>query len=183
MYFRPGLASALWMSLAVLLLSQGPLAASGRDGGRGVSVGGIQSPKGVGFCADFGHGPEAFSSLALTADLIDILDGTASTPGVKLTYHHNLVVKAWDGDKYTLYAGPGVTAGRVRDLRNHLGLMAGLSGDAGLRVQCLHSIAVSLEWQADFALQFKNRYKPDLSLYRAGFSRSYYPYLRIQYCF
>lgn len=183
MYFRPGLTSLLWMSLFVLIGTQVSPAASRRGEGREVSVGGIQSIRGAGFCADFFHGPDAFSSLALTADLVEILEGNASSPGLKATYHHNLILKRWGGDKYTLYAGPGLTAGHVRDLRNHLGWMAGLSGDAGLRVRCLHSITVSLEWQADFALQFKNRYKQDLSLYRAGIARSYHPYLRIQYCF
>ena len=183
MYVKPGLASILWMFLLALIGAQTSTAASRREAGRLVSVGGIQSVRGVGACADFFHGPEAFSSLTVTADLIDILDGTASSPGIKGTYHHNLILNTWKEGKYALYAGPGLTAGHVRDLHNHLGWMAGLSGDAGLRVNCLHSISVSLEWQVDFALQFKNRYKQDLSLYRAGYAHFYYPYLRIQYCF
>ena len=146
-------------------------------------MGTIHSPRGVGLSGEFVRDPESFSGLTLTADLIDILDGTASSPGIKATYHYNVIVKGWQDGKYQCYLGPGLTAGRVRDTQNHLGLMAGLSGDAGLRVHCLHSIIVSIEFQADFALQFKNRYHPDMSLYAAGFQRSYLPYLRIQYCF
>lgn len=185
MYRRPDLASALWMILALFLLSPGTLAASGRGSDRvkDFALGSIHSPKGVGLCADLDHESGAFDSFSLTADLIDILDGKSSTPGVKATYHHNLVLKDWAEGKYELYAGPGIALGRVRDMHNHFGMMAGLSGDAGLRVHCFHSIMVSLEWQVDFALQFKNRFNPDMSLYSAGFRHSYYPHLRLQYCF
>ncbi len=185
MYRRPDLTSALGMLLAVFLLSQGNLAASGRGGDRvkDFALGSIHSPKGVGVCADLDHESGAFASFSLTADLIDILDGRSSTPGIKATYHHNAVLKDWADGKYELYMGPGLTAGRVRDMHNHFGLMAGLSGDAGLRVHCNHSILVSIEWQVDFALQFKNRFNPNMSLYSAGFQHSYYPHLRIQYRF
>jgi len=182
MYRKPDHIALLGVLLFVSLGMQETCAA-GRDPQRGFALGSIHSPKGVGLCASFRQDPGTFGTLDLTADLIDILDGTSSTPGIKFAYHYNLVLKSWGGDKYVFYAGPGLTAGRVRDTHNHLGLMAGLSGAAGLSVRCLHSMLVSVEWQADFALQFKNRYHPDMSLYTAGFRLPYLPYVRIQYCF
>ena len=147
------------------------------------SLGTIHSVKGVGFCADVFRDADSFCSFTLTADLPDIINGQSSTPGLKATCHYNLILREWKEGKYRLYAGPGLTAGHVRNLDIHLGAMGGVSADAGLRVSCLHSLSVSVELQADFALLFKNRYNPDMGLYRAGFLHSYYPHVRIQYDF
>lgn len=181
MYRKPELSFRL-MALAVLLLLPQGLFGAAPEKGCSFALGAIQSPKGVGICADFYRDASSFRSLALTADLIDILDGSASTPGVKLTYYLNMVLKDWSEGKYACYAGPGLMAGYVRDLNNHLGFAGGVSGDIGFRAHCLKGITLSLEFQVDFALQFKNRYT-DMSLYRAGYSHSYFPLLRIQYSF
>jgi hypothetical protein len=181
MYRKPDLSFRLWAVTVLLLLPQGLFGVS-PEKGRSVALGVVQSPKGVGFCADFYRDATSFRSLALTADLIDILDGSASTPGVKMTYYLNMVLKDWSEGKYAFYAGPGLMAGYVRDLSNHLGFAGGVSGDIGFRALCLKGITVSVEFQVDFALQFKSRYT-DMSLYRAGYSHSYLPYLRIQYSF
>lgn len=148
-----------------------------------LSVGTIHSIKGVGLCADIQHGEEAFSSMALTADLIDIVDGRSSTPGQKFTYHYNVLLSSPDDGALLFYAGPGVTAGHVRNIDNNFGYMAGMSVDGGARLECMSSIVLSLELQVDFGLIFKNRNIPDMSLYKAGFRHSYYPHLRIQYRF
>ena len=172
------------MAIFLLLCAQGTLDAANRKDGGDWSLGGTFSLRGVGLGAErSSESGAAFESFSLTLDLIDILDGTASTPGLKATYHHNLIVQDFQAGKYVLYLGPGLTAGRVRDTRGHLGLMAGLSGDAGLRMQCLHSITLSVEFQLDFALQFKNRIRPDMSLYATGIRNAYLPYVKIQYRF
>lgn len=182
MYCKPGLSLPLRVLIVALLLPQGLFALS-PQGERSLALGGIQSLNGVGASADFVRDASSFHSLALTADLIDILDGKASTPGVKMTYYFNMVLKDWSEGKYACYAGPGLMAGYVRDLNHHLGFAGGVSGDAGFRVRCLKGIVVSVEFQVDLALQFKNRYVPDMSLYDAGFRHSYFPYVRIQYSF
>jgi len=71
----------------------------------------------------------------------------------------------------------------VRNTDNRFGLMGGISGNTGLRVSCLKSIVLAVEFQADFSLLFKNKYWPDMSLYRAGFTKSYLPHLRLEYSF
>ena len=183
MYPKPNLLPWIGAVLLLLLCAQGQALAFRRQGCSPFALGTTHSLKGVGFCADFDHEGATFSSLALTADLIDILDGKSSTPGLKLTYHYNLIYGSWADGKYTLYAGPGVMTGYVRDLHNHFGLAGGISGDAGLRVRCRKNLLVSVEFQADLALQFKNRYRPDMSVFTAGYRHSYYPHLRIEYHF
>ena len=183
MYPKPMPRPLLGVILLLLLLAQGQTLASRRQGKSSFALGTTHSLKGVGFCADFDHDPTCFSSVAVTADLIDILDGKSSTPGIKLTYHYNLVCKSWADGKYSLYAGPGLMTGYVRDLNNHFGLAGGISGDAGLRVRCQKRFFVAVELQADLALQFKNRYRPDMSVFTAGYRHSYYPHVRIEYRF
>ena len=183
MYRRPNLLSLIGAILLVLLFAQDQAFAFRRQGSRTVAVGTTHSLKGVGVCADFDHDASCFRSVALTADLIDILDGKSSTPGLKLTYHYNLVFQSWAEGKYALYAGPGLMTGYVRDLNNHFGLAGGISGDAGFRVRCRNRFLVALEFQADLALQFKNRYRPDMSVFSAGYRHSYYPHVRIEYHF
>ena len=182
MYPRPNLTPLFQALLVILLLAQGSAAASSRNG-REWALGGTQSPKGVGVCMDFVHERGAFHSLDLTADLIDILDGRASTPGVKLCFRHNIVFKDWEDGRYACYAGPGLMAGYVRDMNNHFGFAGGLSADLGFRFHCARGLTLAVEWQADFALQFKNRYRPNMSLYEAGYRHSYYPHVRILYRF
>ena len=149
-----------------------------------VSAGTVHSIQGVGFCAEFGR--RDFHSFALTADLLDILNGNASTPGLKFTYHYNmqfLSKQTRSGYSYCIYAGPGLAQGYVRSLDGHLGYMSGISGDVGGRVLLGRSVALSIEFQGDIALIFKNRYISNMSLYTSGLRHSYIPYLRIQYSF
>lgn len=157
--------------------------ASSRDGERVISFGITQSLKGIGFCADFTGKDGYFSSVTVTADLADIIYGNASLPGVKLTYHCNLILAEIPDNNIQFYAGPGLTAGHVRNLDEYFGFMAGVSGDAGVRIFCKKSISLALEVQADFSLIFKNKRHPDMGLYSAGFRNSYFPHLKIQYCF
>ena len=186
MYCKPYLLSVFRITAILCLLWGGERAvfAAGREDGRYFSFGSTNSLKGVGFCADLGHDPLTFSSLALTADLIDILDGKASAPGLKFTYHYNMIWKSCADGKLDFYAGPGLTGGHVRNIDNYFGFMGGVSFDGGVRYSCSgRPVTLCLELQADISLIFKNKYNPAMSLYRAGFRQSYYPHLKIQYVF
>lgn len=174
---------SLLLPLLCILMPCSTLNASSRDGNRVLAFGSTHSLKGIGLCADFDHQDAAFSSVAITADMIDILDGKASTPGLKFTYHCNLLIADIPEKKLQVYAGPGLTAGHVRNIDNYFGFMAGVSGDIGVRMFCLKSVSLGLEFQADFSLIFKNKNQPYMSLYSAGFRQSYFPHLRLQYCF
>lgn len=163
-------------------LPDGPVSAQLRN--HTVSLGIINSFKGVGLCMEVGS--HDFHSVCVSADLVDIINGKASTPGFKTTYHYNLSIKEGktrNGYPYTVYAGPGATFGYVRSLDNRLGFMTGVSGAAGARISVMHNISIALEFQGDAALIFKNRFNQNMSLYTAGFRYIYIPYVRISYCF
>lgn len=149
-----------------------------------VSLGATNSFRGIGLCADIGT--KDFHSIALVADLTDIVNGKASTPGIRISYHYDMCLRSGKtraGYNYLVYAGPGIAQGYVRSLDNRKGYMAGVSGAAGVKLFMGRNISISTEFQADAALIFKNRYTKYMSLYKAGFRHSYIPYVRIQYCF
>jgi len=149
-----------------------------------VSIGATNSFRGIGISADIGT--YDFHSISLTADLTNIVNGKVSTPGLRMTYHYDMALRSGKtpaGYNYIIYAGPGIAQGYVRSLDKRKGYMAGLSGAAGAKVFLGRSISMSVEFQADAALIFKNKYIHHMSLYKAGIIHSYLPYLRIQYCF
>lgn len=192
MYEKPGLRASLFARAVVCSLLALICGAVGAFAARpyvpaekveALSAGTAHSIKGVGVCVDYDTGNGVFNSFYLTADLVDILTGKASTPGLKFTYHYNMVLKEMCEGKYIIYAGPGVTSGYVRNTDDHSGFMGGVSLDAGVRTRCLKNIYLSLEYQADASLIFKNKYNPYMRLYRAGFLYAWAPYLRIQYNF
>lgn len=155
-----------------------------RLSGSHISLGTIHSFRGIGFCTQIGAGD--FHSVAVAADLTDIINGKASTPGVRISYHYDMTVHdgtTRQGYSFRIYAGPGIAQGYVRSLDNRKGYMAGLSGAAGATLDMGRNISLSAEFQADAALIFKNRYTQYMSLYEAGFKHSYIPYIRIQYRF
>ena len=149
-----------------------------------ISLGTIHSFRGIGFCTQIGSGD--FHSVAVVAYLTDIINGKASTPGVRITYHYDMTIHdgtTRQGYPYRIYAGPGIAQGYVRSLDSRKGYMAGLSGAAGVLAELGRNVSLSAEFQADAALIFKNRYTQYMSLYKAGFKHSYIPYIRIQYRF
>ena len=157
--------------------------AAGREQGRGFSAGMASSVRGVGLCGEFSGEPGWFNSFFLTLDLMDILNGRASTPGLKLNYFYNKVLATFGEGKFSLYAGPGVTGGYVRNTDGHPNFMGGLSVDAGFSMKCLNSINLSIDFQADLAFSLKDGNSNGLSIYKAGFLHSYYPFVKIAYRF
>ena len=159
--------------------------ASGK--GRGFSIGGTAAFQGIGFSAEIpDRSGAAFHSMTLTDDMIFVLVGEASFPGIKGTWHYNIPFKSGVsryGHRYDFYAGPGITAGYVRNRDNRRGLMSGVTVDAGFRILLDKSTVISLEFQADMALIFKNKDNPNLSLYESGYAFSYLPHLKIMHKF
>ena len=157
--------------------------AAGQRQGRGFSAGSASSVRGVGLCAELSGEPGWFNSFFLTLDLKDILNGRSSTPGLKFNYYYNKVLATFGEGKYSLYAGPGVTGGYVRNTDGHPGFIGGLSVDAGVSMKCLNSITLSLDFQADMAISFKNGNNGGATLYKTGLLNCYCPYVKIAYRF
>ena len=178
---------ALIPTLAFMLLSASGISLKAQDANR-MSLGTFHSPKGFGFCLETPGDSLSFDAYALIADMHGVMTGEHPRPGVKFTYTRNFILKHLDKEYYAidLYAGPGVTAGYLRDIHKPYCLITGLSCLAGARYSFLTNFSVSAEFCADIALEINRnvRYDTvDLSLYKAGILHAFFPQLRIQYCF
>lgn len=151
-----------------------------------IRLGTFQSPKGLGVCAEFQQDPSSFESVTFDADIFGIIIGNYSRPGYKFTYTHDMIVDSYDrGDcALELYAGPGITAGYVRDINKTYSLVAGISGVTGMRFLFERRLSVNLEIGADlaFTISKDERYGTnDLSLYKTGLLHFFYPQIRIHW--
>lgn len=152
-----------------------------------LSFGTFHSPKGLGLCIEAQQEEGSFDSLDIIADMFGILRGDYSTPGIKASYYRNIVLKHHHGDgcDADFYAGPGVTAGYVRDIHEPFSAVAGMSGVIGGRMYFSNKkLVICMEAGMDIALELNrnNRYRNiDLSLYKAGIYHVFYPQVRILY--
>lgn len=152
-----------------------------------MSLGTFHSPKGLGACLEFQSEPTSFDSFDIIADMFGILRGDYSKPGIKATYCRDIILKHFHHDEYKLdlYAGPGVTAGYVRDIHEPYSIVAGMTGAAGCRLFFdKRRLVVYLELGLDIAAEFNrnNRYGTiDLTLYKSGIYHVFYPQVRILY--
>lgn len=152
------------------------------------SVGTFHSAKGFGVSVDLSNYDSAhLNSFALFLDMQSILDGQSSSPGIRARYNYNHPLCSKDlknGDKFQLYAGPGVTFGYVRDLNSRVGFMCGVSGEiVGTFLFENHlSLSLALEASAAFHLREDNNIGVlDFKFFQAGLVNLYQPELRIQY--
>lgn len=153
-----------------------------------LELGTFHSYKAVGFCADLFTSDDQFDTFELTADMHEVFSGKRPVPGIRASYIHNIILKEFsvrEGETAAqLYAGPGVTAGYIRDSWKPFGVMAGITGALGVRANFLHNISLSAELGIDVALfaQKDARYgNIDLTLYEAGIKNIIYPQLKISY--
>lgn len=177
----------LTITLAIMLLSAAGFSVKAQDVS-GMSLGSFHSPKGFGVCIDTAVDSLSFNAFTLTADMHGVLTGEHSRPGVKFTCTRNFILRHFDKEYYMvdLYAGPGVTAGYLRDIHKPYGLMAGLSCLAGSRFSFPTNFSVSIELCADIALEINRNQiygNFDLSLYKSGLFHAFFPQLKIMYCF
>lgn len=154
---------------------------------KSLSLGSFHSPKGLGLCIESQMDDTSFDSLDIIADMFGILRGDYYTPGIKATYYRGIVLRRRQGDGFEadFYAGPGVTAGYVRDIHEPFSAVAGMSGVIGERLYFdSKRLVICLEAGMDLALELNsnNRYhKIDLSIYQAGIYHIFYPQIRILY--
>ena len=95
-----------------------------------LSLGTFHSPKGIGLCLETQKEDSSFDSIDIIVDMFGILRGEYSSPGIKATYYRNIILRQYesDGCLADFYAGPGVTAGYVRDIHEPFSAVAGMAG-------------------------------------------------------
>lgn len=149
-------------------------------------VGTIHSPKQFGafFCLP---GPDdSYDTMSIMADMYGVLSGKHSSPGVKFTYNHSIVLGEWSIRDWNvgIYAGPGLSLGYLRDVDRTMGGMAGLNLAGGIKTHMQRNIDFSLEFSSDIAFYISEnpRYHTiQLSMYNLGLTRFFYPQLKISY--
>lgn len=172
--------------LAVLLMPVLAFGASAQDYSS-LGIGTFHSPKGLGVCMELQADKSMFDSFDIIADMYGVLTGQYSTPGIKATYCRNIILKHIDREDCALdlYAGPGVTAGYVRDIHEPYSLVAGMAGSAGCRMDFYKkNIIIYMELGVDLAGEFNrdNRFKTlNLNIYKSGIYHIFYPQVRILY--
>lgn len=181
-----GRVPALSLLIAAIIMPALAMEASAQ-GAKSFSIGTFQSPKGIGVCWELQQDLEFFDSFDIIADMFGILNGDYSRPGYKATYCRDIILKHFHHDEYKLdlYAGPGITAGYVRDIHEPLSIVAGLAGSGGCRLFFDNKrLIVYLEIGLDLAAEVNrnNRYKTiDLDIYKSGIVHAFYPQVRILY--
>ena len=148
------------------------------------------SPKGFGlsFCTE--RHESSFNTYSAVADLTGVITGEHSAPGIYFNYSRNTVLRSGvKGDALcVLYAGPGVSAGYLRDAgKESYGAMVALSGTLGGRFLFGDRIALDLSINADLGVHLREKdHKGDgigLFLYKNGLFRTILPQLKIEYRF
>ena len=154
---------------------------------KSLSLGTFHSPNGLGLCFQSQQEEKSFDSLDVIADTFGILRGDYSSPGFKATYYRGIILSQRHGEgcDADFYAGPGVTAGYVRDIHEPFSAVAGMSGVIGGRLYFdSKRLVVCFEAGLDLALEMNrnNRYgNLNLTIYRAGIYHVFYPQVRILY--
>lgn len=160
------------------------------------SFGVYNSLKGIGAEVEIPNGGNEFTSLVAFAEIYGIPTGRCDKPGVKVRFSHNYVFKTFEEEStvFMLYAGPGVSAGYMRDfevgrridktltLTRNPGVMAALSGSFGCRFSFESRIALDLSFTADLGIHARRDeelHNIDVRMYRNGLMQSFYPELSI----
>ena len=154
---------------------------------KSLSLGTFHSPKGLGFSIVSQQEEKSFDSLDIIVDTFGLLRGEYSSPGFKATYFRGIILDHRHGEEFDadLYAGPGLTAGYVRDIHEPFSAVAGMSGVVGGRLYFdSKRLVICLEAGLDLALEMNrnNRYRNlNLTIYKAGIYHVFYPQVRILY--
>jgi len=177
----------IMLSAAVIALASAGAMSAQEAGGR-YSFGSLHSPKSFALSLERSRDNGSFDMLNLGTDMYGIFVGKHAMPGIRCSLTRNIILdsRSLAGVDTRLYAGPGIVAGYVRDRDTGFGTIAGLSWTIGIQGEFDKRVALALDFESDIALFIRNneRYGTlDLSLYKLGLSRCFYPRLRIMYRF
>lgn len=116
----------------------------------------------------------SFHSISMEMDLEDVLDGESRVPGIRISYVIDYIFAETQTAHFFLrwFAGPGVTAGYVRDMRKGPGIMAGICGNVGVEFSFSVPVCISLSFMPSLAAHISySDGIPEMNLYRCGLMR------------
>ena len=163
------------------------------------SVGLYNSFKGFGATVRFPEKDGVFHTVLAYIDIYGVPTSRCSNPGIRFNASRQYVFARKErGDVHmTFYAGPGVTAGYVRDhdkgrgfdlvslFGNTEGIAIALSGDAGCRFDFPGPVSLDLSFTADLGIHMRRNelewgyFAPSVSIFNNGIFHALYPQLTI----
>lgn len=153
----------------------------------------VNSPKGFGVSLGIAQNDRRiYNTLNLTTDLEGILNGTENTPGIKLSWLHENILRRGvirDDVAYCFFVGGGFSAGYVKDHgaadRNH-GAILGLAAETGIVFLFKDNIDIALGVTGEFGMQLRKDETfgtMDLSWYENGVLKALIPQITLYYRF
>lgn len=162
-------------------------------------IGLFNSIKGFGAEARTSEVDGIFHSATAYVDIYGVATSRCSYPGLRMNVSRNYVISRSSIQDITMtfYAGPGVTAGLVRDhdkgrgldltslFGNNEGVVLAISGSSGCRFDFPGRIALNLSFTADLGIHIrryeleKGYFAPSVSIYNNGYMQALYPQLSI----
>ena len=177
---RTKTAKALLLAAVLLLAATFSLSA------KKVSAGALFSPKGSGITVAVPTaGGECTVSISALADFSGLLLGKTKYPGAMGRFFYDYTFLSKDipeGGVFTMYSGPGVMLGYVRDRDGIFGAAVALSGELGLAYFPVQSVRISLGLNVDLGLHFDSG-DQKTRIYMEGLTRSWMPQIGLMYCF
>ncbi|MBO4476104.1 MAG: hypothetical protein J5737_05250 [Bacteroidales bacterium] len=180
--------------LLLVLLGLLPLRLQGQE-----SVGLFSSLKGIGATVRLPESNGVFHTATAFVDIYGVATSRCSNPGLRFNVSRQYVIgRKSNGDVgFTFYAGPGITAGFVRDhdkgrgidlvslMADNEGVVAALSADAGCRFDFGGAVSLDLSFAGDLGVHIRRNEKengyfaPSLSIYNNGWMQLLYPQITI----
>lgn len=163
-----------------------PLSSFAENTGSNLSFGSCFSPKGCGVMLNFSQQDSNFENIFLIrSDFYGVLTGKYR-PGLMSEYFVDYYVNEWQGRdnlRFSIYFGPGLCAGILRDSNKRRGLTFGLAGHFGISMKFKTNVRIKVGFTSELAfhLRIRNQYDTKVSLYRNGIRLSPIPLLSIIY--
>lgn len=181
-------------ALILIILSLMPLHLQGQE-----SVGLFSSVKGIGATVRLPESGGVFHTATGFVDIYGVATSRCSNPGLRFNVSRQYVIgRTTKGDVgMTFYAGPGISAGFVRDhdkgrgidltslMADNEGVMAALSADAGCRFDFGGLVALDLSFAGDLGVHIRQNewehgyFATSLSIYNNGWMQLLYPQITI----
>lgn len=159
----------------------------------------FNSPKGIGASLYLPEKDGIFHTVTAYVDIYGIPSSRCLYPGFKANFSRQYSLRSWEMDGYRIrmYAGPGISAGYVRDhdkgrgidlttlISDNPGLAFAASGDIGWRFDFGGFVSLDLSFTAEAGVHARRNEREkgyaatSLSIYNNGLMQAFYPQLSI----